>query len=192
MTAGFRTCCFQLFRAAAISVTTLTACSAQAQPVATMPHVRSEDPAIAALIADAEVLSPTFRKLVLDIETTNGIVYVEAGQCGFGVQACLMHSVVVAGPHRLLRIVVNTRRDRAGLIGAIGHELQHAWEMLSVPGLTTSHAMFYRALGTAQSATTRFETDEAVKVGLRIADEVRRKARDSESIPRAGRLTHKR
>ena len=98
MTAGCRTRRFQPFRAAAVLVTTLTACWAQAQPVPAMPHVRSDDALIAGLIAEAPTGSETFRRLVVEIETTNGIVYVEAGKCRFGVRACLIHSIDVAGP----------------------------------------------------------------------------------------------
>ena len=47
---------------------------------------------------EAPTLSETFRRLVGEIETTNGIVYVEAGKCRFGVRACLIHSIDVAGP----------------------------------------------------------------------------------------------
>ena len=77
---------------------------------------------------------------------------------------------------RILRIVVNTDRDRDGLMGAIGHELQHAWEVLRVPGVTTTQAMFFNAVALGPTATfpIRFETDEAVKAGVRIEREVRR------------------
>jgi hypothetical protein len=176
MTAGCRPHRFPLFCAAAVLVATLTACWAQAQPVPAMSHVRSDDALIAGLIAEAPTRSATFRRLVVEIETTNGIVYIEAGKCRFGVRACLIHSIDVAGPSRILRIVVNTDRDRDGLIGAIGHELQHAWEVLRVPGITTPQAMFFNALALARITTfpIRFETDAAVKAGVQIEREIGR------------------
>ena len=176
MTAGCKIRRFQLFRAAAVLVASLTACWAQAQPVPAMPHVRSDDALIARLLAEAPALSETFRRLVSEIETTNGLVYVEAGKCQFGVRACLIYRIDVAGPSRILRIVVNTNRDRDGVMGAIGHELQHAWEVLRVPGVTTTQAMFFNAVALAPTATfpIRFETDEAIQAGERIEGEVRR------------------
>ena len=39
---------------------------------------------MARLIVDATTLSETFRRLVLDIETTNGIVYIETGPAAAG------------------------------------------------------------------------------------------------------------
>ena len=59
---------------------------------------------------------------------------------------------------------------------AIGHELQHAWEVLQVPGVMTTQAMFFKAVGLAPDVhfPTRFETDEAIEAGERIEGEVRR------------------
>ena len=64
--------------------------------------------------------------LMATIDGTDGIVYVDEGKCSHSVRACLVLSVRVAGPHRILRILVDTNRDRDGLMGAIGHELRHA------------------------------------------------------------------
>jgi len=159
-------------RAALIVVASLLPCAAGAQSTPAMPRVRSENP-IAQLIAAAPAASVTFRGLVAAIDATNGIVYVESGQCRYGTQACLAHSIQVAGPHRILRVVVNTRRDRVGLIGAIGHELQHAMEVLSEPGITTTQGMFFRLLGMSMSTTGRFESKEAVEAGIQIEHELR-------------------
>jgi hypothetical protein len=161
-------------RAALIVVACLLPCAAGAQSTPVMPRVRSENPMIAQLIADARAASVTFRGLVAAIEATNGIVYVESGQCRYGAQACLAHSIHVAPPHRILRVVVNTRRDREGLIGAIGHELQHAMEVLSEPGITTTQGMFFRLFGGMSMGTTgRFDSKEAVEAGIQIERELR-------------------
>jgi hypothetical protein len=160
-------------RAVLIVVVSLLPCAAGAQSAPAMPRVRSEDRMIAQLIAEAPAASVTFRGLVAAIDATNGIVYVEPGQCRYGSQACLVHSIQVAGPHRILRVVVNTRRDLEGLIGAIGHELQHAMEVLSEPGITTTQGMFFRLFGMSMSTTGRFESKEAVEAGIQIEHELR-------------------
>ncbi len=130
-------------------------------------------PMIAQLIAAAPAGSVTFRGLVAAIDATNGIVYVEAGQCRYGARACLPHSIHVAGPNRILRIVVNLRRDRTELIGAIGHELHHALEVLREPGITTTQGMFFHFNGMSRTATGRFETQAAVEAGIQIERELR-------------------
>jgi hypothetical protein len=162
-------------RAALMAVASLLPCAAGAQSAPAMPRVRSENPMIAQLIADAPAKSATFRGLVAAIDATNGIVYVESGRCLYGAQACLTHTIQVAGPHRILRVVVNTRRDRDGLIGAIGHELQHAMEILSEAGITTTQGMFFRLFRMSMSTTGRLESKEAVEAGKQIERELRTK-----------------
>jgi hypothetical protein len=160
--------------AAVVVLATLLPTAAAAQSVPAMSRVRSEDPRIGQLIADAPLLSTTFRDLVIAIDATNGLVYVESGQCGRGARACLAHSLQVAGPHRLLRVLVQTGRDRRGLIAAIGHELHHALEVLNQPAIRTTQAMFFHFFGASMSITNRFETKGADEAGRRIGDELRR------------------
>lgn len=82
------------------------------------PYVRANgDPALAAVIEEGSRASETFRQLVAAIDRTNG-------------------------PHRILRILLNLHRELSELIGALGHELQHALEVLSDARLTTTQAAF--------------------------------------------------
>ena len=147
--------------------------AAGARSAPAMPRVRSENPMIAQLIAAAPAASVTFRALVEAINDTDGIVYVESGQCGHGVRACLTHNIHVAGPNRILRIVVNLRRDRTELIAAIGHELHHAVEVLHEPGITTTQGMFLHLYGVSMTSTGRFETQAAFEAGIQIERELR-------------------
>ena len=138
-----------------------------------MPRVRDNgDPSIAALIHEATGRSATFRRLVETIDATDGIVYVEHGKCRRGAQAYLVLTVTVAGPHRVLRIVVNTRRDPTTVMAAIGHELRHAVEVLNDRAVTSSRAIyfFYQREGTTEGG--RFETAAAVQAGSRVLDEL--------------------
>jgi hypothetical protein len=140
-----------------------------------VPRVRDVgDPEIAALLEEATVRSVTFRRLVSVIDGSDVIVYVERGTCGHSARACLSHSVVVAGPHRILRVIVSTRRNREELIAALGHELRHAIEVLSRPQLRTMSAVmfFYQQEGSAVEG--RFETQAAVDAGMAVLGEVRK------------------
>ena len=159
-------------RAVVFVTMTLAASAAAAQGTPALPRVRSEIPLIAQLIADAVGMSATFRDLVTAIDATDGIVYVQSGRCGRGARACLAHSLQLAGPHRMLRILISTRRDRPGLIGAIGHELHQALEVLRDVNITTSQAMFFHFFGGSTSMTNRFETTDAINAGARIEYEV--------------------
>jgi hypothetical protein len=138
-------------------------------------HVRSEDHLLADLITRASLGSATFRRLLTTIESTNGIVYVEAGKCSHGgVRACLLMWVHAAGGNRFLRVRVDRQREDSDLdaMASLGHELQHAIEGLSdvtVIDGTTLYGFFRRYAPTDDS---RFETTAAVTIGNTIRDEI--------------------
>ena len=153
---------------------------ASAQPAAAqtdasaLSRVRSTDALIVAVIEQISERSATFRRLVATINASDGLVYVEQGQCGRGARACLV-TVKVAGPNRLLSIWVDTRTVDAEFMGLIGHELRHAIEVLSDPGVINGHAMsnFYHRQG-SRSAEGRFETQAAIEAGEAVRAEVRK------------------
>jgi hypothetical protein len=136
------------------------------------PRVRGADPALAALIQDATNRSETFRRLVDAIQATDGIVHVVGGRCGHYVRTCLMFWIQVAGPHRILRVMVDERKTGIDAAASIAHELQHALEVLQVPGIKTAgemHGLFER-IGTWRRYS--FETVAAVKVGDAVRSEL--------------------
>ena len=128
---------------------------------------------MATLIQEATERSATFRALVETINASDGIVYVNQGDCGHGVRACLA-TVVAAGPNRILRIQVDTRKADWDLMGSIGHELRHAVEVLGDPTVTSNATMyfFYSRTG-RRDASNSFETKAAVEAGRAVRSEVR-------------------
>jgi hypothetical protein len=139
-------------------------------------RVRSENPSIAAIIREAAERSPIFRRLIERIDATDGLVYVEEGTCGHGVLACLTLSVQVAGPHRLLRILVDPRRDKkdCDFMASIGHELWHAIEVLQEPHVRDFPAAyaFFERKGPTDKGKGRFETPAARRTSLEVSSEV--------------------
>jgi hypothetical protein len=139
----------------------------------TMPRVRSHHPAIASLIGRAAERSKTFRGLVEAINTTNGIVYVEEGQCGrHGVRSCVA-AVTQAAANRILVVNVNLRSADSELMGLIGHELRHVIEILSESTVVDAVSMYflYERIGRLGTYTA-FETEAAVKAGHAVRAEV--------------------
>jgi hypothetical protein len=112
--------------------------------------------------------------LVDTINASDGIVYVEAGRCRYS-RACLT-GVSTAGEYRMLWVTIDTRRVDSELIASIGHELQHAIEILSNPDVRSTAAMyifysrFAKRIGTGRGA---FETAAATKVGNAVREEFR-------------------
>jgi hypothetical protein len=138
-------------------------------------RVRSHSPELGDVIRLASDASVTFERLIATIDRTNGLIYVDEGKCGHGVSACLLLSVQVAGPFRVLRIKVDARRRKCDLMAQIGHELQHAIEILSDAHVTDgvgAYSLMERiAPGGPISDRGRFETAAAVRAGLDIRRE---------------------
>jgi hypothetical protein len=145
-----------------------------AQREAPSPRVRSEDPRIALAIAQGTERSATFRRLLRTIDATDGVVYVQPGECRRSVRACLHLWVGAAARYRFLRILVSARRaPGCELVTSIAHELQHAIEVLSEPRVRSAEDMyvFFDRKG-APGWRDTFETDEALEAGMQVEKEV--------------------
>jgi len=140
--------------------------------VATQSRVRPMTPHLSALVAEASQRSTTFHNLVTRIDDTDGVVYLVEQRCGV-LNACLLHAVRIAGPNRLLQINVDARKTDSSVMASIGHELQHVVEVLSDPTIRSAPTMrlFYRLK--CSLCGKEYETDAAVRAGLRIGDELR-------------------
>lgn len=140
-----------------------------------MARVRSTNPSITALIQQATERSETFRGIVATINASDGIVYVEEGQCGHGVRACLV-AVMTAGTNRMLRVKVDTRKADWDLMGSIGHELRHGIEVLSEPGVRSNADMYflYARIGFRGTGNGAVETNAAIDAGTAVRAEVRK------------------
>jgi hypothetical protein len=143
----------------------------------TISRVRSDSPTLAAAIGEAARHSATFRDIVAAIETSDGLVYVQEGRCVHGVRSCLLFSVTVAGPYRLLRVRVDPRLASEEVMGLLGHELRHAVEVLSDPQVRSDKAIHFlylkQGLKLGSTATGVFETEAAIEAGRAVRAEVR-------------------
>ena len=148
-----------------------------------MSHVRSRHAGLRELIARGVEESPAFRRMADAINASDGIVFVESGVCKYGVRACLV-KVTSAGRHRFLFVKVDTgKRDRE-LIASIGHELRHAIEVLSDPGVTNYAGMYFFYKSNPDHggfSSPAFETKAAIEAGEAVADEIGRSQRSNAS-----------
>ena len=145
-----------------------TACAA----ATATPRVRSSRPAVAEQIHATAGQSGTFCRLLETIGRTDGLVYVSPGRCGRNIRACLTHQVIVAGPQRVLHILVDDTRERRMLMAAIGHELRHAVEVLENPAIASTAALvdFYQHHGLRIGKT--LETEAAIQAGVDVYREL--------------------
>jgi hypothetical protein len=170
--------------AAASDVATQTA-----EPLAhdrPLSRLRATDPHLLAVLQDALPRSPTLERLVDAIEQSDGLVYLLEGACPEHTRACLLLSLQYAGRNRVLRIRIPPGKRDADAAGSIGHELQHAVEVLSDRRVKTTNDMFalFQRIGLDPPASWlqkrtngRFETAAAQVAGQQVRDELARTSR---------------
>jgi hypothetical protein len=141
-------------------------------------RVRSSTAAIRQLVERARTSSATLNRLVEAFHSTDGIVYIEPGRCRPGIRSCLLVSVTPAGEYRILRIALDMRRADWDMAGAIGHELQHALEVLHDRTVTSGSAMFFFYKNRAHIVGGIFETDSAIVAGDAVRAELRQRRAD--------------
>ena len=141
-----------------------------------VPRVRSTSAKLSALIDDGVARSKTFANLVTAIEATDGIVYVEEGECPRGVAACLEWRVTLARAYRILFVRIASDRADIEVIASIGHELQHALEVLQNRSLRRNSdiVLFYHTPGTIRPVPRAAETRAATTAGDTVRRELRR------------------
>ena len=136
------------------------------------PRVRSSHPYIRAMVAEASQRSTTFRGLVEAIEKSDGIVYVEQGECSHRVTACLTLSIAATPGFRFLRVLVDARQPDWEVMASIGHELRHALEVLSESGIRSTEAIFLYYYREGMTMGETFETSAAIRAGNTVRNEV--------------------
>lgn len=137
--------------------------------------VRSSSAQIIALLVDGIRDSAMLKRLIEAIERTDGIEYVESGSCRRGadkLRACLANDVVAAGGRRYLRVLVDISKTPNDLAGSIGHELQHAVDVLSDRSVTSTTSMLAFYQGDSRNGARSYETSAAVDAGLTVAREI--------------------
>ena len=159
-----------LFSCGAASAQGPAVFSAAGRP--TLPRVRSSSPSLAALVIRATKQSITFRGLIETISASDGIVYIEMGECGHDVTACLV-GVTTAGAYRMLWIRVDKDKSECDLIASIGHELRHATEILIESDVRSSDEMYLFIRGLDDRAWAgAFETSAATNADMAVRSEI--------------------
>jgi hypothetical protein len=165
---------------AAAQATGMNRCAPQAPSCPVVARLRTVDSRLAAIVIEASARSRSFRQLVQTIDQSDGIVYVEHGKCGHGVRACLV-AVSAAGANRIVRVRVNAKDVDWNLMGSIGHELQHAIEVLGDSKVVDTRALyfFYDRIGIRRGNT--FETVAAIQAGNHVRE--LRRSKFSTQVP---------
>jgi hypothetical protein len=161
---------------------------ASAQPASS--HVLARQSRLAGALRDGVARSPTLATLVETLDASNVLVHLYDGTCDASAESCLM---LVSGRSSPRVVRVHFRLTSAGrnavlerydgLIAQIAHELQHAVEIASdvtVIDARTMAACFQRiGRGSRTARGTVYESEAALRVGRRVAEELRGRHRSN-------------
>lgn len=147
-------------------------------------RIRCVGPVAAGFVNEGRERSPTFRKLVEELDASDWIVFVQRGSCRLtGVRGCLLHQVGSYDASPYLRVVVSEPFGSDDeTIATIGHELQHAVEVVRAPGISDAGHIrqLYRRIGyvsvrrkVAGEIGEVYETGNAISAGAAVLRELR-------------------
>jgi hypothetical protein len=137
------------------------------------PHVRVQNERVARILTSALDRSPTLRRLVDTLDRSDVIVYVEVQpQLPRALPAGMIFVGAGAGM-RYLRIVLNPVNTELIMLSMLGHELQHAVEVVSAPWVQSRETLaeHFSRIGTRSLNGTGYETEAARRAGRVVTHE---------------------
>lgn len=138
-------------------------------------RVRTTDSRLADLLVRGVKRSRTFGELVLALNRTDVIVYIEAASHLPNPVAGRLLLLPLANNQRYLRIQVRQDFTPDDLIALIGHELRHALEVAAAPGVRSQQALveLYERIGKSSSGHGhRYDTVAAQNTGRQVRSEL--------------------
>jgi hypothetical protein len=143
-----------------------------------MTRLRPLSSVLAQTLANGYRQSPTIRRLVAELETSDVIVHLVARPTAGGPSGSL-RLATCAGGTRFLRVSIDLSLAPIIRTAILGHELQHAVEVARARAVVdqASFEELFRDIGYSSgwlSKRMSFETDEARRVEARILSELRR------------------
>jgi len=171
-----------LLLAAAISLGTWPAAAQDQVDAMSVPHVRATTEENRRLIEAGTAGSPTFRRLVAELETSDVIVYVEPKLRRKGLRGYLSHAIVSSGTFRYLRVALDISGPSRSLVPILAHELQHAVEVSRVrqarDAESTEQLFAGLAFHSGCADSNCFETEAAIAVEKLVKAELTAARRD--------------
>ena len=150
---------------------------AQVHAVMTDParHVRGVGPHMSKAIAEGLRRSGTFAQLVLALNRSDVIVYIETGR---GLPTSVSGRLLIAaGPdgQRYLRIQVAGMARSNELIALVGHELRHALEVAESPEVRNERTLIalYERIGHPVGGRHSYDTAAAQHTGRQVRFELK-------------------
>jgi hypothetical protein len=136
-------------------------------------HVRAMQKDAQDLIAQGMAQSPTFRRLVNQIERSDVIVYVDLRPDMRESIGGSLRFLARSATHRFLRVQVNRADAPLWRVALLGHELQHAVEVAEAADIVCSDDMrtLYRRIG-VRTGPDAYDSTAARQAGYTVRDEL--------------------
>jgi hypothetical protein len=137
-------------------------------------RVRAADPVIQALLTEGFDRSPSLAGLLLAINRTNVIVYIERVMAMPKETLGRLTMVPIPAATRYLRIQVRSDLTRYETIALIGHELQHALEVAADATVRDTNGMIalYERIGHSSGGEHVYDTTAAQEMGRQVRREL--------------------
>jgi hypothetical protein len=137
-------------------------------------RVRAPQPQMHALVAEGFRRSRTFADLMVALNRTDVIVYVETT---FGLGSDTLGRLLMlpmAGDQRYLRIQIREGLARVDAIAVIAHELRHALEVAEAREVRDQASLIklYQRIGYSGAGWHSYDTDAAQTTGRRVKTEL--------------------
>ena len=142
-----------------------------------LPRVRPLDPSLTVIVDTGSHRSNTLHALLDRLEAGDVVVYLQYGQLPSGLQGRLTFLTEAAGL-RYVMVELARELDTLRLIAIVGHELQHAVEILEQPQIVSqaTFASAYERSGFKRrhfaDGAVGYDTHAAVDVGRQVLREL--------------------
>lgn len=160
---------------AASTMAPLTAAEARALMIAPDRHVRPVDSTMAGVLERGMRRSGTFAHLVLALNKSDVIVYIESGKVM--PTSIVGRLLLAAGPEgsRYLRIQVSGHPGSNDMIALVGHELRHALEVAESPDVRDEASLIalYERIGHPSTGQHQYDTAAAQDAGRQVKSELK-------------------
>lgn len=137
-------------------------------------RVRAVDRRMAAILKYGVDRSPTFARLIAEVQASNVIVYIQPAFSLPGEVTGRLMLQATAGPDRYLRVQIKVGAGRDQQVAVIAHELQHALEIAADATVTTDAAVeaLYRRIGHHSRGLNGYDTEGARQAARRVREEL--------------------
>lgn len=137
-------------------------------------RVRTLNSRVQGLLAEGTRRSETFAKLIVDLNRTDVIVYVElVGDLRRSLAGRLL-LLPLSNGQRYLRVQLRSETTSNDAIALIAHELRHALEIAGAPEVRDQDALIalYERIGLAGRGLHSYDTAEAQTTGRVVRNEL--------------------